>query len=95
MQAVIQGEGQKDLEPVEFASDLGFKAGRHRSAIAGRQFLQPGPAVPAQGIVVEDSLGAEQALDPIGVLDPLDHQRLALAAETAAVFFFWRRRPHH
>ncbi len=68
---------------------------RQRTCIARLQLVEPLASIPPQRLVIGYSLGEQQSLDPIDVLDPLVRQRLALTAKSAAIFVLWRRRPDH
>ena len=57
------------------------------------QLIEPLASIPPQRLVTGYSLGEQQSLDPIDVLDPLVCQRLAFTAKSAAVFLLWSRRP--
>jgi hypothetical protein len=52
-------------------------------------------SIASQRLVTGDALGKQQPFDAIDVPDPLGDQRLALAAEAAAVFFLRCRRLDH
>ena len=86
---------KKQLEPIELAVDLTFEMRRQRTPIARLQLVEPLASIAAQRLVVGDALREQQSFDPVDVLDPLDGQRLALAANPAAVFVFRRRHPDH
>src|SRR6202011_6208720 len=62
---------------------------------AARRCAEPLASIATQRLVAGDTLGEQQSFDPVDVLDPLDCQRLALTAKTAAVFVFRRRRPDY
>src|SRR5512140_1264628 len=66
-----------------------------RTTVTGPEFLKPRPSFAQQGLIVRDALGEEQPLDPIDVLDPLRCQRLALAADSAAILLLWGRCSNH
>ena len=51
-----------------------------RTAIARLQLAEPLASIATQRLVAGDTLGEQQSFDPVDVLDPLDCQRLALAA---------------
>ena len=68
---------------------------RQGTAIARLQLAEPLASIATQRLVAGDTLGEQQSFDPVDVLDPLDCQRLALTAKTAAVFVLRRRRPDH
>ena len=63
----------------------------HRRSAA----LRAAPAGAAQRFVVAISLGEQQPLDAVDVLDPLDDQHLALPADAPAVFVLGSRRLDH
>src|SRR6185503_18890707 len=73
------------------------RRGGLRRTSASRQASADSPLAPitAQGLVVADALGEQQALDPVDVRHPLRHQRLALAAEPAPVLLLRARCPDH
>jgi hypothetical protein len=73
------------FEPIEFAADLGLEMRRQATAVARRQLVEPLAPVAAQRLVTADPLGKQQPLDAVDVLDPLSDQRLALAADAAAI----------
>src|SRR5215213_8704804 len=83
---------EEEFQSVEFAADLRLQVGGQGAAVAGRQLFQPLAPVTMQGLVVGDALGEQQPLDPVDVLHPLCHQRLALAAEPAPVLLLRGRR---
>ncbi len=53
---------------------------RQGTAIARLQLAEPLASIATQRLVAGDTLGEQQSFDPVDVLDPLDCQRLALAA---------------
>ena len=83
------------VEPPELTADLGQQTRRQEPAVTGLHLIQALAVLRPQWVEVKDALTGEQALDPVGVPDPLRHQRLTLAAQTAAILFLWARRPNH
>src|SRR5208282_4199534 len=86
---------EQQLQPIEFAADLGPEMRRQRTTVARRQFVETLSSIAAQRLVVRYSLGEQQSLDAIDVLDPLGDQHLAFAAKTTTVLFLRRRRLDH
>ena len=85
-QRVALGLGLLDLikqqvEPIEFAPDLGLEMHRQGMAITRSRLVEPFTTIAAQRLVTGDALGKQQYLDAIDVLDPLGDQHFALAAE--------------
>ena len=76
----------QQLKPIEFASNLSLEMRRQGTCIARLQLIEPLASIPPQRLVTGYSLGEQQSLDPIDVLDPLVCQRLAFTAKSAAVF---------
>src|ERR1700675_4605280 len=58
---------------------------RQGTAIARLRLVEPLAAIATQRVVAGGTPGEQQSFDPVDVLDPLDCQRLALTAKTAAV----------
>src|SRR5205807_2023730 len=77
----------------KLAADLSLEMRRQGTCIARLQLVEPLVSIPPQRLVTGYSLGEQQSLDPIDVLDPLVCQRLAFTAKSAAVFLLWSRRP--
>ena len=86
---------EQKLQPIEFAADLGLEVRRQGATVARRQDLETLTSIAAQRLVVGYSLGEQQSLDAIDVLDPLGDQHFAFAAKTTAVLFLGRRRLDH
>src|SRR5271155_4249283 len=86
---------QKQFEPIEFPADLSLQMIRQRAAIARLQLVEPLVAIAAQRLVVGYALAEQQSLDAVDVFDSLADQRLALAAQAAAILFFGRWRLDH
>ena len=86
---------EKKLQTIEFAGDLGLEVRRQGAPVARRQVFETLTSIAAQRLVIRYSLGEQQSLDAIDVLDPFGDQNLALAAEATAVFFLRRRRLDH
>src|SRR5437660_1678923 len=80
---------------MKLAADLRLEMRRQGTCIARLQLVEPLASIPPQRLVTGYSLGEQQSLDPIDVLDPLVCQRLAFTAKSAAVFLLWSRRPDH
>ena len=76
---------QKQFEPIEFPADLSLQMIRQRAAIARLQLVEPLASIAAQRLVVGYALAEQQSLDAVDVFDPLADQRLALAAQAAAI----------
>src|SRR4051794_11771440 len=85
----------QQLEPLDLAADLGLEPRRQGVPVPRLEALQAGPAVLAQRVVARDPLAHEQALDAVGVLDPLPQQRPALARDPPAVLLLDARRMDH
>src|SRR5579872_2548321 len=66
-----------------------------RPAVAGSQILEPVAPIAAHRLIVGDTLGEEQTLDPIDMAGPLVDQDLAFATNTAAILLFDARDPDH
>ena len=65
---------------IELTADLTLEMRRQGTAIARLQLAEPLASIATQRLVAGDTLGEQQSFDPVDVLDPLDCQRLALAA---------------
>ena len=83
---------KQQLESIELTADLTLEMRRQGTAIARLQLVEPLASITTQRLVAGDTLGEQQSFDPVDVLDPLDCQRLALTAKTAAVLGRRRRR---
>jgi hypothetical protein len=46
---------EKEFQPVEFAADLSLEMDRQRSTIAGRERVEPAPAVAVQGLTASST----------------------------------------
>jgi hypothetical protein len=62
---------QKELEPIELASDLRLEIRRQRTAVAGLQRLETGPPITVRRLVVTDPLRKEETFDAVDMLHAL------------------------
>ena len=86
---------EKQFEPIEFSTNLGFEMLGQVAAIAGLKRIQPRSPVAMQRLIPGCALREEQSFDAVDVLDPFHDQHLTLTADPAAVFIFRCRRPNH
>src|SRR5208283_1773077 len=86
---------EQQFQPIEFAADLGLEMRRQGATVSRRQFIETLASIAAQRLVIGYSLGEQQSLDAIDVLDPLGDQHFAFAAKTTTVLFLRRRRLDH
>ena len=84
---------EKQFEPIEFSTNLGFEMLGQATAIASLKRIQPSPPIATQRLIPGCALREEQSFDPVDVLNPFHDQHFTLAANSAAVFIF--RRPNH
>ena len=86
---------EKQFEPIEFSTNLGFEMLGQATAIASLERIQPRASIATQWLIPGCALREEQSSDPVDVLNSFHDQHLTLAANPAAVFIFGRRRPNH
>ena len=86
---------EKQFEPIEFSTNLGFEMLGQAAPIASLKRIQPRSPIATQRLIPGRALREEQPFDPVDVLNPFHDQHLALTANPAAVFIFRRRRPNH
>ena len=82
-------------DPIEFPSDFRLQHRRQLTAVAGSKRFKPFETISPKRIVIPDALAAEQAFDPIGMLNAFLEQRAALARQPAAILFLKARRANH
>ena len=82
-------------DPIELPAYFRLQQRRQLAAVAGSQRLEPLKTIAPKRVVIPDALAAEQALDPIGVLNAFLEQRAALARQPPAILFFRARRANH
>ncbi len=79
-------------DPIEFPADFRLQPRRQLTAVAGSQRRESLETITPKRIVIPAALAAEQAPDPIGVLNAFLEQRAALARQAAAILVFRARR---
>src|SRR5271157_2769661 len=82
-------------DPIEFPAYFRLQRRRQLTAIAGWQRLESFETISPKRIVIPDALAAEQAPNPIGMLNAFLEQRAALARQAPAILFFRARRANH
>src|SRR5690242_4908200 len=66
---------RRHRDPIEFSAYLRLQQRRQVTAVAGSQLLQPFETIAPKRIIIPDALAAEQAPDPIGMLNAFLEQR--------------------
>src|ERR1700752_3716940 len=82
-------------DPIELPADFRLQHRRQLTAVPGSQRLESFETIAPKRIVIPDALAAEQAPDPIGMLNAFLEQRAALARQPPAILFFRARRANH
>jgi hypothetical protein len=85
---------EKQFEPIEFSTNLGFEMLGQATAIASLKRVEPRTPIATQRLIPGCALREEQSFDPVDVLNPFHDQHLTLTANPAAVFILRRRRPN-
>src|SRR5208337_4443750 len=75
-------------DPIEFPADFRLQHRRQLTAVAGSQRLESFETIAPKRIVIPDALAAEQAPNPIGMLNAFLEQRAALARQAPAILVF-------
>src|SRR5208282_3940243 len=76
-------------------ADFRLQHRRQLTAVAGSQRLESFETIAPKRIVIPDALAAEQASDPIGMLNAFLEQRAALARQAPAILVLRARRANH
>src|ERR1700719_3012394 len=61
---------EKQFEPIEFSTNLGFEMRGQATAIASLKRFQPRSSIAAQRLIPGCALREEQSFDPVDVLNP-------------------------
>src|SRR5215211_1850298 len=78
-----------------FPFELCLEVGRQSLAIAGSEFIKPPAPIRPGGLIIANTLGHQQALDPPDVLDALVDQPLTLSASATAILLLGCRHADH